>query len=301
MRNKILVFISLLLVSLAIVGCSQKQPKIADLMTELDNNEVGKETYIIKDEKDSEKAEYNIEILKDKKDSDITVSLKDEDGDAKIEVKKRDNRMQIGMQSLLQYLTRGLSEENMGDISQYINSITEGSFLDFLSIDNSLGNIASDLSEFKNTIKKAYGEYTPINLKKENDKYVYKANNEKIREEINNFNKFVEENKNKIDKIYEELDSEKAEKYKKDFLEIKESLKKSKSIDFNGNGQQYKLIFKSEDGSEASIAYKFDKMEEVKLVDFKGKELTQEDIGRVLIPLMFSGALDNIATDSMGE
>lgn len=301
MRNKILVFISLLLVSLAIVGCSQKQPKIADLMTELDSNEVGKETYIIKDEKDSEKSEYNIEILKNKKDSDITVNLKDDEGNAKIEVKKRDDRMQIGMQSLLQYLTRGLNEEKMGDISQYVNSITEGSFLDFLSIDNSLGNIASDLSEFKNVIKKAYGEYIPINLKKENGKYIYKANNEKIREEINNFNKFVEENKNKIDKIYEELDSEKAEKYKKDFLEIKESLKKSKSIDFNGNGQQYKLILKSEDNSEASIAYKFDKMKEVKLVDFKGKELTQEDIGRVLVPLMFSGILDNIATDSIGK
>lgn len=283
-------------------ACNSKKPVLNDFVEMTDHSkESGKAVYdITKTSLDTkEKDDIHIESLnKDKDNSDMTVRVNSDGLDITFNVKKRGKDIFLGADSIIEYLTKAVALENEEDeksvISEYFKDIAKESYVSLTDFDEESSNIIKNLNDTISLIKEAYGDYEPIYLSKEKGEYVYKVNKEDMREELRNFSQFTKENREKIDKVYSKY-SEEVQSIKESSYEIKQSLKQISSLEIHVSKDNINLEMVNQEGN-FSVNQKFNSENEVELVDFKGKKLTEEDMGAILVPLMMSGALKGLSS-----
>lgn len=283
-------------------ACSSKKPALNDFIETTDHSkESGKAVYdITKTSLDkTEKDDVHIESFnKDKDNSDMTVGVKSDGMDITLNVKKRGKDILLGADTVIEYLTEAIAangdDEEDNNISNYFKDIAKESYLSLTDFDEESSNIVKNLNDTISLIKEAYGDYEPIYLSKEKGEYVYKVNKEDMREELRNFSQFTKENREKIDKVYSKY-SEEVQSIKESSYEIKQKLKQISSLEIHAKKDNIELNMTDANGN-ITVKYAFDNKAEVKLVDFKGKKLTEEDMGAILVPLMMSGALNGLSS-----
>lgn len=284
-------------------ACSNKKTTLNDFIETTDHSkESGKAVYdITKTSLDkTEKDDVHIESFnKDKDNSDMAVRVKSDGMDITLSLKKRGKDILLGADSVIEYLTKAIAangddDEEENNISDYFKDIAKESYLSLTDFDEESSNIAKNLNDTISLIKEAYGDYEPIYLSKEKGEYVYKVNKEDMREELRNFSQFTKDNKEKIDKIYSKY-SEEVQSIKESSYEIKQKLKQISSLEIHAKKDGIELNMINTDGN-ITVKYAFDDKAEVKLVDFKGKKLSEEDMQSILIPLMLSGALSGLTS-----
>lgn len=297
-NSKLIALVLAIFISLTFVACNKKDASVRNLLEDIDNTQRdGKETYTISQDtiNKEDSSSYNIELLKKRTDSDIKASISSKEQNIDLDLKNRNGEIQVGIGSLLKYVTSLFAEEG-GDVEGLFEGIEVNSYVTLSNVAEDINEQVESLKELPSLIREAYGDYRPLYLTKSKGNYVYKATKEEFKEERTAFKEYIKENREKVDKIYSKYNNEIIKELKEDPDELIEQFKKVQSVDFYGNKKGYNLTIETKEGL-IKFDYKFDESTDFELVDFKGKEKTLEDMQELLLPLLLGGMLDNISSE----
>lgn len=284
-NKKKILFLSLMVIMIfTFVACNENKGRIIidDVIKAYNPDEDNQSVKVdIKTEKEGKFSTLTINKDKKGKDEDINLIITDagkEETPVSIEIKKRNDQVQIGTEKLLESVLKG--EKTIEDLTEeeYKEKICDKVDGKYIIMDKDDSNdfleyikIQEQLDSFLKEIK----DYKPMFLNKDciDCLYNYTANNQQIKDEFENLRKYLKENKTE-------------EEYNKINKELEQIEKDIEYFLFKGDKESFKISVKTKDGESLIIDTSIKAIEDLKLKDFEKDEITKEDIQSLFIPLI---------------
>lgn len=283
-KKKILILSLAVIMMFTFTACNKNKGRIIidDVIKAYNPDENGQSVKIgIKTEKEGKISTLTIDKDKKGKDEDINLIITDsgkEEIPVNIEIKKRNEEVQVGTEKLLESVLKGQkSIENLTE-KEYKEKICDKVDGKYIIMDKNDSNdfleymkIQEQLVSFLKEIK----DYKPVFLNKDciDCLYNYTANNQQIKDEFEHLRKFLKENKTE-------------EEYNKMNKELEQIENDVEYFLFKGDKESFKISVKTKDGENLIIDTNIKAIKDLKLKDFEKNEMTKEDIQSLFIPLI---------------
>lgn len=198
-------------------------------------------------------------------------------------VTKRGDKVKVGFPELVLTLVQSLTDtsdfspEERAEVAQTLKSISSNNYITFDDIKKEAKVAKAD----EEKVKKLVENYKPLYLKLQKNGISYNVDKTKALKEMDNIKKYILQNQKTINGIemLKEEGKTPAQALIENIDESKTSIEESlKSLKIFAGPQGYKLMCEQETGEKLMIQSTIRKGTAFKLNDFKGRELTDDEM-----------------------
>ena len=218
---------------------------------------------------------------------------------------KRGNKVKIGFPELVLTFIQSMTDmsdyspEERAEVAKTLKSISSNNYITFDNVKKEADISKADADK----IKKLVENYRPIYLKLQKNGVSYSVDKTQALKEMNNIKKYILQNQKTINTIETLKEEGKTptqalmENIDESKISIEESLK---SLKIFAGPQGYKLMCEQNTGQKLMVKSTIRKGTAFKLNDFKGRELTDEEMqtyGMLLFMGIMTNVMDQAETD----
>ena len=220
-------------------------------------------------------------------------------------VTKRGDKVKVGFPELVLTLVQSLADtsdfspEERAEVAQTLKSISSNNYITFDDIKKEAKVAKAD----EEKVKKLVENYKPLYLKLQKNGISYNVDKTKALKEMENKKKYILQNQKTINGIemLKEEGKTPTQALIENIDESKTSIEESlKSLKIFAGPQGYKLMCEQETGEKLMIQSTIRKGTAFKLNDFKGRELTDDEMqsySMLLFMAVMTNVMDQVETD----
>lgn len=218
---------------------------------------------------------------------------------------KRGDKVKIGFPELVLTLVQSLADtsdyspEERAEVAKTLKTISSNNYVTFDNVKKEADISKADADE----IKKLVENYRPVYLKLQKNGVSYNVDKTKALKEMNNIKKYILQNQKTINTIeaLKEEGKTPTQALMENIDESKVSIEESlKTLKIFAGEQGYKLMCEQETGEKLMIQSTIRKGTAFKLNDFKGRELTDEEMqtyGMLFFMGVMTSVMDQVEAD----